>query len=199
MFSLEKLDYSYNDLEPYIDKETMRIHYEKHYQAYTNNLNDALSNYPSLNNKKSIEDLLSNLKKIPKEIRTKVTNNGGGYLNHNLFWKFMTPNRTSPNGEILDNLASTFGDLEMLREKFSNNALSIFGSGWGWLVIKSGKLKIISTANQNTPYSQGMKPLLGIDVWEHSYYLKYQNKRADYINAWWNVINWDYVSSLFLK
>ncbi len=198
MYALPPLDYPYDALESYIDKETMLIHHTKHHQTYINNLNDTLSNYPELQNK-DIEILLRKPDDIPEEIRMKVINNGGGYYNHNLYWKFMSPNMSEPVGTFQKTLESTFGSFDVFKEKLSDTALSHFGSGWGWLVINSGKLEIISTSNQNSPISENKIPILGIDVWEHAYYLKYQNRRTDYIKAWWNVVNWNYASSLFEK
>ena len=198
MYQLPKLDYPFDSLEPHIDKATMEVHYSKHHQTYVNNLNEALNGYPQLQNK-DVGDLLKNLSSVPEEIKTKIINNGGGHYNHSLYWKFMSPNKSSPEGEFLDTLKKTFGDLEVFKEKLSSTALGHFGSGWGWLVMSSGKLEILSTSNQNTPISENKIPILGIDVWEHAYYLKYQNRRSDYIQAWWNVVNWDFVSKLYNK
>jgi len=198
MYTLPQLDYPYDSLEPFIDKETMEIHHTKHHQAYLNNLNDALSNYPNLQ-KTDIEELLKDTSKIPDETRTKVVNNGGGYVNHSFYWKIMSPKKSSPSEKLLAAIKSSFGDLDTLKEKLSNTALTQFGSGWGWLVVNSGKLETVGTSNQNTPLSEGKIPLLGIDVWEHAYYLNYQNRRADYIQAFWNIVNWEHISSLFEK
>lgn len=198
MFTLPKLDYPYDALEPYIDKETVTIHHTKHHQAYTDNLNDALKNYPSFKSE-SIEALLRDTQKLPEDIKTKVINNGGGYYNHNLYWQYLSPKPSSPSKELLTTLENVFGSFEVFKEKFSSAALTHFGSGWGWLVLNSKKMEIISTPNQNTPLSEGKYPLLGIDVWEHAYYLKYQNRRADYIQAIWNIVNWDFISSVFQK
>lgn len=196
MYQIPKLDYSFDALEPYIDKATMEIHHGKHHQTYVNNLNEVLTGYPQLQNK-DVEELLKNQLSIPEDIRTKIINNAGGHYNHSLYWKFMSPNKSSPEEKFLDAVKNTFGDLETFKEKFSNTGLSQFGSGWGWLVISSGKLEILSTPNQNSPISENKIPILGIDVWEHAYYLKYQNRRSDYIQAWWNVVNWDLVSKLY--
>ena len=198
MFKLPELDYSFDALEPYIDAPTMEIHYRKHHQTYVNNLNDTLENYPDLQ-QLVVEDLLKDTEIIPKDIRTKVINNGGGHYNHSLYWKFMSPKKSDPEGRLLDAIENTFGSIDNFREKFTNTALTHFGSGWGWLVINSGKLDIISTPNQNSPISEGKIPILGIDVWEHAYYLKYQNRRADYIAAWWNIVNWREVENRLRK
>lgn len=198
MYILPKLDYSYDSLEPYIDKETMLIHYTKHHKTYLDNLNDALSQHPDFQNIDA-ESLLKNTTILPEDIKLKVINNGGGFVNHNLYWKTISPNSSKPAGMLLKTLESTYGSINVFKEKFSNSALTLFGSGWGWLVINSNKLEITSTSNQNTPISEGKTPILGIDVWEHAYYLKYRNKRVDYINAWWNIVNWEYVASLFEK
>lgn len=196
MFTLPKLDYGYDALEPYIDRLTMEIHHTKHHQAYTNNLNDILKDYPDLQTM-NIEDILRNVSVIPENIRGKVVNNGGGYHNHNLFWKYMGLKKTTPSNSFQELIDSTFGSVDILKEKFSTAAINHFGSGWAWLVLDNNSLKILSTPNQNNPISNGKTPIFGIDVWEHAYYLKYQNKRSDYINAWWNVVNWDYISSDF--
>ena len=196
MYQLPKLDYPFDALEPFIDKATMEVHYGKHHQTYVNNLNEALSDRPQLQNK-DVEELLKNQLSIPEDIKTKIINNGGGHYNHSLYWKFMSPNKSLPKGGFLDTLKNTFGGLDTFKEKFSNNGLGQFGSGWGWLVISSGKLEILGTSNQNSPISENKIPILGIDVWEHAYYLKYQNRRSDYIQAWWNVVNWDFVAKLY--
>ena len=198
MYILPKLDYPYDALEPYIDKETMLIHHTKHHKTYLDNLNDTLSQYPDFQ-MTDAESLLKNSTTLPENIKLKVINNGGGYVNHNLYWKTLSPNSSNPVGMLLKTLESTYGSIDIFKEKFSNAALTLFGSGWGWLVINSNKLEIISTSNQNNPVSEGKTPILGIDVWEHAYYLKYQNKRVDYINAWWNIVDWKYVASLFEK
>ncbi len=198
MFKLPNLDYPYNALEPYIDTLTMEIHHNKHHQTYTDRLNDALKDQENLQNI-DIGELLKDISAIPQNIRATVVNNGGGYYNHNLYWKFMNPKKSVPSGLFLKTLETSYGSVDIFKEKFSTAALNHFGSGWGWLVTDNKKLEIISTPNQNSPVSDGKTPILGIDVWEHAYYLKYRNKRADYINAWWNVVNWRYISSLFEK
>ena len=192
---LPKLKYEYNALEPHIDEMTMNIHHSKHHAAYVNNLNSALEKYPELQ-EKSIEELLTSLELIPEEIRTIVRNNGGGHFNHSLFWNILGRNKGGePKGILLDKINEAFESFENFKNEFNKAAATRFGSGWAWLVAdKEGKLKVLSTANQDTPLSEGFKPILGLDVWEHAYYLKYQNRRPDYISAWWNVIDWDIVS-----
>ncbi|KAB3531323.1 superoxide dismutase [Alkaliphilus pronyensis] len=197
-FNLPNLDYSYDALEPYIDKETMEIHHSKHHQGYISKLNDALEGHEALQ-EKDIEELLQSLDKLPKEIYWAVRNNGGGYYNHSIFWKVMDPNGGGePKGELLADINKTFGGFKEFKEAFNKAAATRFGSGWAWLIINSNnELEIISTPNQDNPIMDGSKVLMGIDVWEHVYYLKYQNKRPDYIEAWWNIINWDYVSERY--
>lgn len=192
---LPKLPYSYDALEPHIDARTMEIHYTKHHQTYINNLNAALEKHPDLQGK-SVEDLLKNLNAIPEDIRTAVRNNGGGHLNHTMFWPMMSPNGGGePKGELAGVINSAFGNFANFKDQFSKAAAGRFGSGWAWLCVdKGGKLTITSTPNQDNPISDGLKPILGLDVWEHAYYLKYQNRRADYIAAWWNVVNWDQIA-----
>ncbi len=192
---LPKLPYSYDALEPHIDARTMEIHYTKHHQTYINNLNAALEKHPDLQSK-SVEDLLKNLNAIPEDIRTAVRNNGGGHLNHTMFWPMMSPNGGGePKGELAGVINSAFGNFANFKDQFSKAAAGRFGSGWAWLCVdKGGKLTITSTPNQDNPISDGLKPILGLDVWEHAYYLKYQNRRADYIAAWWNVVNWDQIA-----
>lgn len=197
MFTLPDLPYSYDALEPYIDEQTMHIHHDKHHAAYVDNLNKTLEGYQQFSNL-TIEQLLSDLTKIPEEIRTKVRNNGGGHANHSLFWAIMGPSSgTEPTGELANAISGTFGDFNTFVEKFSQAGLARFGSGWVWLVVEGGKLKIEDSANQDTPISEGKTPILALDVWEHAYYLKYQNRRADYIKAWWNVVNWQEVEKRF--
>ena len=193
-FELPKLPYAPDALEPHIDKMTMEIHHGKHHNAYVTNLNKALESAPDLQNK-SIEELLANnCAAAPENIRTAVRNNGGGHSNHDMFWKIMGPNGGTPSGEIADSLNSTFGSFEGFKEKLAAAATTRFGSGWAWLVKSGGKLEVISTANQDSPIMEGKFPVMGLDVWEHAYYLKYQNRRPDYINAWWNVVNWQEVN-----
>jgi len=192
---LPKLPYSYDALEPHIDARTMEIHYTKHHQTYVNNLNAALEKHPDLQGK-SVEDLLKNLNAVPEDIRTTVRNNGGGHLNHTMFWPMMGPNGGGePKGELAGAINSAFGSFANFKDQFSKAAAGRFGSGWAWLCVdKGGKLTITSTPNQDNPVSDGLRPVLGLDVWEHAYYLKYQNRRPDYISAWWNVVNWDQVA-----
>ncbi|MFC1711346.1 superoxide dismutase [Patescibacteria group bacterium] len=198
MFVLEKLPYKHNALEPYIDEQTMKIHHDKHYQAYINNLNLALEGYQKFQNQK-INDLLANLNKLTKEIRLKVRNHGGGVANHSFYFSILKKNSRKPDNEVLKAINTKFSGFEEFKLKFSKLATSIFGSGWAWLVLGDKGLELVSTSNQDNPISQGKIPLLNIDVWEHAYYLQYQNKRVDYINAFFHVINWDKVNDLFLK
>jgi Fe-Mn family superoxide dismutase len=197
-FDLPPLPYAYDALEPHIDKETMNIHYNKHHGGYVNKLNAALESHPDWANK-SIDDLLTNLQSVPEAVQTAVRNNGGGHANHTLFWKVMAPNTGGePTGDIAGAINETFGNFTNFQDQFTSAAVGRFGSGWAWLALDgAGKLLITSTPNQDTPLSQGQKPILGLDVWEHAYYLKYQNRRPDYIAAWWNVINWDQVNQNF--
>jgi Fe-Mn family superoxide dismutase len=191
---LPSLPYDYNALEPHIDEQTMRIHHGKHHATYVNNLNAALEKHPNLQNK-SVEDLLRDINSIPEAIRTAVRNNGGGHANHTLFWQLMKANGGGqPSGTIADAINSTFGGFDSFKDQFSKAGVGRFGSGWAWLVDAGGKLSIESTANQDSPIMEGKRPILGLDVWEHAYYLKYQNRRPDYIAAWWNVVNWDEVN-----
>ncbi len=193
-FQLPDLPYPTNALEPHIDARTMEIHHDKHHGAYTNNLNNAIAGTEWEN--KSIEEILRNIHQIPENIRTTVRNNGGGYANHNLFWEIMSPNGGGePSGELADAINKAFGSFAAFKEQFSTAAATRFGSGWAWLVVKpDGSLAVYSTANQDSPYMDGDTPILGLDVWEHAYYLHYQNRRPDYIAAWWNVVNWDAVA-----
>jgi Fe-Mn family superoxide dismutase len=189
------LPYDYSALEPTIDTQTMHLHHDKHHLAYVTNLNAALEKAPELQGK-SAEDLLRNLNSVPEAIRMAVRNNGGGHVNHTMFWKIMGPNAGGePTGEIADAIKSTFGDFNTFKEKFNDAGVKQFGSGWAWLVKGSdGKLAITSTPNQDSPLSQGQFPVLGNDVWEHAYYLKYQNRRPEYLKEWWNVVNWTEVN-----
>lgn len=194
-FTLPPLPYPSDALEPNIDKLTMEIHHDKHHGGYVNNLNKALESAPNLANK-SLEELLgNNLAAVPEAIKTAVRNNGGGHANHSLFWTIMKPNGGgAPKGEIESVFKSHFGGFDGFKEKFAAAAAGRFGSGWAWLVQSGGKFEIVSTANQDSPLMEGKKPIVGLDVWEHAYYLKYQNRRADYISAWWNVVNWDEIN-----
>lgn len=190
MFTVPDLPYAYNALEPYIDEKTMTIHHDKHHAAYVKNLNDALAGHEDWLGMK-VEDILLNLAKVPEEIQTKVRNNAGGHANHSLFWTVMGAKMGGkPVGKVATGIDAAFGSFDAFSEKFSAAALNRFGSGWAWLVVSEGKLAVTDTQNQDNPISTGSVPILGLDVWEHAYYLKYQNMRADYIKAWWNVVNW---------
>ncbi|MCX8009412.1 MAG: superoxide dismutase [Patescibacteria group bacterium] len=191
MFTLPDLSYSYNALEPYIDEQTMRIHHDLHHGTYVKNLNEALSQYPEWF-ERSIEEIMANLSQIPENIRTKVRNNGGGHYNHALFWEIMKPGGAKePTGPLRDAIQRECGDFETFKKHFSDKGLGRFGSGWVWLVKNSdGSVTIMDTPNQDNPVMEGKKPILGLDVWEHAYYLKYQNRRGEYIQAWWHVVNW---------
>jgi Fe-Mn family superoxide dismutase len=192
---LPSLPYAHNALEPHIDARTMEIHHGKHHQGYVNKLNAALEKHANLQNK-GVEALLRDINSVPEEIRTAVRNNGGGHANHSLFWPIMSGNGGGePSGELADAINKAFGSFSSFKEKFANEAAGRFGSGWAWLVVKNdGSLDLYSTPNQDSPYMNGDTPILGIDVWEHAYYLNYQNRRADYISAWWDVVNWDQVA-----
>lgn len=193
MYTLPQLPYAYNALEPYIDEQTMQIHHDKHHAAYVKNVNDAIADLQHIN-KLTIEQLMAQLDQVPESVRTKVRNNGGGHYNHSLFWTIMSANPTgeqrTPGGMLLELVNTTFGGLEKFQEQFAAAAMARFGSGWVWLVVDAGKLVIMDTPNQDNPLMATKTPILGLDVWEHAYYLKYQNVRADYIKAWWNVVNW---------
>jgi Fe-Mn family superoxide dismutase len=195
---LPELGFNFNALEPVIDTKTMEIHHDKHHAAYVTNLNNALANYQDLQNKDLFE-LISHLDVVPEAIRTAVRNNGGGHYNHSLFWKWITPGGSKkPSNTLEKELTATFGNFDGFVEKFSQAGLTRFGSGWSWLVVdKSNKLTVYSTPNQDSPVMEGLTPLLGLDVWEHAYYLNYQNRRADYIKAFWSIVNWDYVAELY--
>jgi Fe-Mn family superoxide dismutase len=199
-FKLPELGFPYNALEPHIDAQTMEIHYTKHHQAYVNNLNAALEKHAAFQ-KKEVEDLLSSLSDLPTDVQTAVRNNGGGHLNHTMFWQWLKPGGSKePSGKLLDDIKATFGAFDTFKEQFTQAGTTRFGSGWAWLALdRSGKLKVYSTANQDTPIMEGNRPVLGLDVWEHAYYLKYQNRRPDYIKAWWNVVNWSAVAQAYEK
>lgn len=199
-YTLPKLPYEYNALEPYIDAETMKVHHDKHHQAYVDKLNDAIKEYPKVA-AMNLEDILKNLKSVPKKIRKAVRDNGGGHYNHSMFWLCMAKNGGGePKGDLQQKINTDFKNFKSFKEQFTNSAKSVFGSGWTWLCMdKEGKLLIITTSNQDTPLELDLIPLLALDVWEHAYYLKYQNKRPDYIDSWWNVVNWEYVSDAYKK
>lgn len=196
--TLAPLPYDYAALEPYIDAQTMQLHHDKHHAAYVNNLNGALGDYPELQSK-SIESLVADLNSVPEAIRTVVRNNGGGHVNHTMFWEIMAPNAGGvPTGELAEAITDTFGDVDTFKQRFVEAGVKQFGSGWVWLVVNpEHKLQIISTPNQDSPITGGSQPILGNDVWEHAYYLKYQNRRPEYLNAWWNVVNWQEVNRRF--
>ncbi len=196
-YKLDPLPYSYDALEPFIDEQTMQIHHDKHHAAYVTNLNAALDKHPELSGT-SLESLLKDLNGVPEDIRVAVRNHGGGAWNHDLFWRVMAPNAGGePGGTLGKGISSTFGSYSEFKAEFEKAAMGRFGSGWAWLVKKDETLKVLSTANQDTPISDGLFPLLALDVWEHAYYLKYQNRRAEYVNNWWNVVNWDEVARRF--
>ncbi len=201
-YELAPLPYDYAALEPFIDAETMKLHHDKHHQTYITNVNAALASHPDLA-AKSVDDLISDLNAVPEDIRTVVRNNGGGHSNHTMFWTIMASPKSGgggePSGALADQIKKDFGDFEAFKKIFNETTAKQFGSGWGWLVSQGGKLKVITTANQDSPLSQGIYPILGNDVWEHAYYLKYQNKRPDYLAAWWNVVNWSEVTKRFDK
>jgi superoxide dismutase, Fe-Mn family len=194
-FELPDLPYAYDALEPYIDTQTMQLHHDKHHATYVSNLNGAIEKHPDLGSK-SLEDLLRNISGVPEDIRMVVRNHGGGTYNHNLFWVFMSPKGGGePKGDLARAIDSAFGGFSAFKEEFEKAANSRFGSGWGWLNLKEdGSLVITSTQNQDSPLMEGLTPILGIDVWEHAYYLKYQNRRAEYTSNWWNVVNWEEVA-----
>ncbi|MGA8938421.1 MAG: superoxide dismutase [Acidobacteriaceae bacterium] len=196
-FELPPLPYDYAALEPTIDEATMKLHHDKHHQAYVTNLNGAVEKHPELG-KKTPEELISDLASIPEDVRATVRNNGGGHVNHTMFWQIMKPNGGGdPTGDIATQIDKDFGSFADFKKKFDEAATKQFGSGWGFLVYKGGKLEIVTKPNQDSPVNDGLYPILGNDVWEHAYYLKYNNRRAEYLGAWWNVINWDEVNKRF--
>ncbi|MBD8003575.1 superoxide dismutase SodA [Bacillus norwichensis] len=195
-YELPQLPYAYDALEPHIDKETMNIHHTKHHNTYVTNLNKAVEGSDLAN--KSVEELIANLDAVPESIRTAVRNNGGGHANHSLFWKLLSPQGGGePSGDLKDAIESKFGSVEKFKEQFEAAGAGRFGSGWAWLIVNNGELEITSTPNQDSPIMEGKKPILGLDVWEHAYYLNYQNRRPDYMKAFWNVVNWNEVQKLF--
>ena len=196
-FTLPPLPYDFAALEPHIDARTMEIHHGKHHQTYVNNLNAAIEKAPELG-KKSLDDLIRNVNSLPEAVRTPIRNNGGGHWNHSMFWQIMAPKAGGePGGKLGQAITSTFGDFAKFREQFSAAGVGRFGSGWAWLINTGGKLTISSTPNQDNPLMEGQKAIMGLDVWEHAYYLKYQNRRPDYIQAWWNVVNWKEIEKRF--
>ncbi|MDR7075028.1 Fe-Mn family superoxide dismutase [Neobacillus niacini] len=196
-FELPQLPYAYDALEPHIDKETMNIHHTKHHNTYVTNLNNALQGNEELLSK-SVEEVIANLDAVPEAARTAVRNNGGGHANHSLFWQILAPNAGgAPTGELADAISSKFGSFESFKEEFAKAATTRFGSGWAWLSVSNGELEVSSTPNQDSPLMEGKTPILGLDVWEHAYYLNYQNRRPDYISSFWNVVNWDEVSKRY--
>jgi Fe-Mn family superoxide dismutase len=198
-FELPSLPYAYDALEPTIDAMTMEIHHSKHHNAYVSNLNAALEKHPELNGK-SLSDLVSALEDVPGDIRTAVRNNGGGHFNHSLFWSVMSPDGGGePQGDLADAISQAFGDFSSFKDVFSKAAATRFGSGWAWLGLKDGKLAVLSMPNQDVPMMENLTPILGIDVWEHAYYLKYQNRRPEYVSNWWNVVNWEEVARRFAE
>ena len=197
MFEVPALPYAFDALEPHIDARTMEIHHDKHHAAYVNNLNKALEGHAELQ-KKSVEDLLRDIGSVPESIRTPVRNNGGGHANHSLFWKLMGPGAGGrPSGDLASAIDKALGGFDAFKEKLTTAATGQFGSGWGWLVLHDGKLEVFARPNQDSPWMEGKKPILGVDVWEHAYYLKYQNRRPDYLAAWWNTVNWKAVGETF--
>ncbi|SMG33865.1 superoxide dismutase [Paenibacillus aquistagni] len=196
-FALPKLSYAYDELEPYLDARTMEIHHSKHHAAYVDNLNKALTSYPQFQHA-TIEELISHLEDLPEDIRMAVRNHGGGHYGHSLYWSVMSPNGGGkPHGDIATGIEKHFGSFEQLKEDLTKAALSRFGSGWGWLVVNGDKLGVMSTPNQDTPLMENKTPILVVDVWEHAYYLQFQNKRPDFVNSWWNVVHWDEVNRLY--
>lgn len=195
-YEVPTLTYAFDALEPHIDAQTMEIHHDKHHAAYVAKLNAAVEKHPELASK-TVEELIADLSAVSEDIRTAVRNHGGGHANHTLFWSIMGPNGGSPEGELAEAITSTFGSLETLQERFNDAGATQFGSGWAWLVLADGKLEVLSTANQDSPLSDGKTPILGNDVWEHAYYLKYQNQRPAYLKAWWNVVDWKAVAKRY--
>lgn len=197
-FTLPTLPYAYDALQPHFDELTMHIHHEKHHQTYVTNLNAALEKYPELFDK-TVEKLVANVYALPAEIQTAVRNNGGGHANHSFFWTSLSANGGELHGELLDAIVNQFGSVEKFKEVFENTAKTRFGSGWAWLVVNNGALEVVSTANQDSPLTDGKTPILGLDVWEHAYYLNYQNRRPDYIKAYWNVVDWNKANERYVQ
>lgn len=198
-YQLPDLPYSYDALEPYIDEETMKLHHDKHHQGYVNKTNKALEGHSDLQ-ELTIEELVAKIDELPSDIQTAVQNNGGGHANHSLFWEILSPNGGGePEGNLAEAISSKFGSFDQFKEEFKAKATGQFGSGWAWLVVNDGELEVVNTLNQNSPLTDGKTPILGIDVWEHAYYLNYQNKRPDYVDAFWNIVNWDEVAKRYDK
>lgn len=194
MFTLPDLSYGYDALAPFISSDIQHLHHDKHHRTYVDTLNKALEKYPDWQNK-SIEEIIIQLDAVPEDIKTVVRNHGGGHYNHSMFWEMLSPRKDQqPSGTLLDKVQHSFGDLAMCKKQFGESALKIFGSGWQWLVLDGGEVRLMSTPNQDSPLTQGKIPLLGLDVWEHAYYLQYYNKRPDYVEAWWHIVNWDDVA-----
>lgn len=197
MFELPELPYEYDALAPFVNADIQHLHHDKHHRTYVDALNKALEKYPEWQ-QMSIEEIIGSLANVPGDIRTVVRNHGGGHLNHSMFWQMMAPSKgQAPGGELLNKMQDTFGDVKTFKEQFGGQASKIFGSGWEWLVVKDRKLSLMSTPNQDSPLEHGIIPILGLDVWEHAYYLQYYNKRADYVGAWWNIVNWEEVTKRF--
>lgn len=198
-FEVPKLPYDYGALAPYISEQTMKLHHDKHHQAYVDNLNKAVDMHPEWG-EKGIEEIIKTYDKAPDDIKTMLKNHGGGHYNHSLFWNMLSPKKDqSPSETTKQMIDAQFGDIDTFKKQFGEGATKVFGSGWQWLVMDSGKLSLMSTPNQDSPLTQGKTPILGIDVWEHAYYVDYQNRRADYISGWWHVVNWEYVEGLLTK
>lgn len=199
MFTLPDLPYGYDALEPFISSNIQHLHHDKHHQTYVDNLNKAIAKYPEWENKK-IEEIIIDYASAPDDIKNVLRNHGGGHYNHSMFWEMMSPKKEQqPSGNLLDKINEGFGDYESFKKQFSEQAVKIFGSGWQWLVMEQGKLSLVSTPNQDSPLTQGKIPILGLDVWEHAYYLQYYNKRPDYVEAWWHVANWEDAEKRFEK
>ncbi len=194
MFTLPDLPYDYDALAPFISSDIQHLHHDKHHRTYVDTLNKALEKYPEWQNK-TIEELVTSIDQVPKDIQMVVRNHGGGHFNHSMFWTMMAPKKDQePSGILLDKMQHTFGDVKTFKEQFTQNAIKVFGSGWQWLILDGNEVALMSTPNQDSPLTQGKTPLLGLDLWEHAYYLQYYNKRPDYIEAWWNIVNWDDVA-----
>ncbi len=197
MFTLPDLPYGYDALEPFISSNIQHLHHDKHHQSYVDNLNKALEKHPEMG-EKTIEEIIKSYDKAPEDIRTVLRNHGGGHYNHSMFWQMMSPKKDQmPEGNLLEEINKAFGSYDAFKKQFSESAVKVFGSGWEWLVLDNGKLTLMSTPNQDSPLTQGKIPVLGLDVWEHAYYLQYYNKRPDYVDAWWHVVNWENVSERF--